>query len=195
MNLLSEILSSKVRAEVLRVLFGAGSTELHLRELARSSGCAIGTVQTEMKKLTRLELVIARRDGNRLYYSANRQHPLYPEIHGMVLKTVGLADVLRGLFAKSEDVAVAFVFGSIAAGNEHAGSDVDLMVIGSLGLRSVTKLLSGVASSVGREVNPYVIGSSEFKRRRYEKEHFISSVLASPKIFVKGMADDLEKLG
>ncbi len=90
---------------------------------------------------------------------------------------------------------MAFVFGSIAAGNAHAGSDVDLMVIGSLGLRSVTKLLAGVASSLGREVNPHVIGIEEFRRRRDEKEHFISSVLASPKIFVKGAAGDLEKLG
>lgn len=194
MNLLSEILSSKVRAEVFRILFGAGTVELHLRELERNSGCAIGTVQTEMKKLSRLELVSARRNGNRLYYRANREHPLYPEIHGMVLKTVGLADTLRGIFAKSDDVLVAFVFGSVAAGTEHADSDIDLIVIGALGLRSVAALLSGVATSIGREVNPHVISIEEFCRRRAEKEHFISSVLASPKIFVKGAEGDFEKL-
>lgn len=195
MNLLAEILSSKVRAEVFRILFGIGSPELHMRELERCSGCAIGTIQTELKKLVRLDLLSARRDGNRLYYSANREHPLYPEIRAMVLKTVGLADVLRTLLEKSADIAVAFVFGSVASGNESASSDIDLMVIGALGLRPVTRLLSGVGSAIGREVNPYVIGVNEFKRRKEEKEHFISSVLASPKLFVKGTASDLEKLG
>ncbi len=95
MNLLAEILSSKVRAEVFRLLFGIGAAELHMRELGRESGCAIGTVQTALKKLVRLELVSARRDGNRLYYRANQEHSLYPEIRSMVLNTVGLADVLR----------------------------------------------------------------------------------------------------
>ena len=195
MNILAEILSSRVRAEVFRLLFGVNPSELHMRELERGSGCAIGTIQTEFKKLVRLELVSSRRDGNRLYYCANREHPLYPEIHAMVLKTVGLADVLRVRLEKSTDILVAFVFGSVAAGNEGASSDVDLMVIGSLGLRSVSGLLSGAGSAIGREVNPYVIGADEFVRRREGNEHFIASVLDSPKIFVKGTSRDLEKLG
>lgn len=194
MNLLSEILSSKVRAEIFRALFGIDADEKHLRKLERETGCAIGTVQAEMKKLTHLELVTARRDGNRLYYRANRQHLLFAEIHNMVLKTVGLADALRVALEQCNDIAVAFIFGSVAAGNAHAGSDIDLMVIGTIGLRSVTKLLKEVAST-GRELNPHVIGIEEFRERRDEKEHFVSSVLASPKIFVKGAADDLEKLG
>lgn len=95
MNLLSEILSSKVRAEVFRLLFGTDISELHLRELERRSGYAVGTVQTEMRKLERLDLVCRRKDGNRLYYSANRQHPLFMEIQGLVLKSAGLVDALK----------------------------------------------------------------------------------------------------
>jgi DNA-binding transcriptional ArsR family regulator len=88
MNILAEILSSGVRAEVFRLLFGLDSAELHLREIVRGSGFSVGTVQTEMKKLSRLDLVLQRRDGNRLYYRANSGHPLYAEIRGLVLKTV-----------------------------------------------------------------------------------------------------------
>jgi uncharacterized protein len=195
MSLLSEILSSKVRAEIFRLLFGMGLTELHMRELERSSGFAIGTIQTELKKLVRLELVSSRRDGNRLYYRANLDHPIYPEVRSLVLKTVGLADKLCALLEKSEDIALAFIFGSVASGTESASSDIDLMIIGGIGLRSVTGLLSGAGLVIGRELNPYVIGVEEFVKRRNEKEHFISSVLESPKIFVKGTADDLDKLG
>ena len=73
MGILSEILSSKVRAEVFRLLFGLNDDALHMRDIERKSGFAIGTIQTEMKKLHRLDLVLKRRDGNRLYYRANQQ--------------------------------------------------------------------------------------------------------------------------
>src|SRR5512136_828627 len=95
MNILAEILSSGVRAEIFRLLFGLDRAELHLREIVRGSGFSVGTVQTEMKKLSRLDLVHHRRDGNRLNYRANSGHPLYPEIRGLVLKTIGLVNILR----------------------------------------------------------------------------------------------------
>ena len=84
MSLLSEILSSKVRAEVFRLLFGLDDNALHVREIERRSGFAIGTIQTEMKKLYKLNLVLKKRDGNRLYYRANRQHPIFSDIHAFV---------------------------------------------------------------------------------------------------------------
>ena len=77
MALLSEILSSNIRAEVFRLLFGVTDNELHMREIERRSGYAIGTIQSELKKLLRLDLVIKRKDGNRTYYRANRAHPLF----------------------------------------------------------------------------------------------------------------------
>jgi len=78
MTILSELLSSKVRAEVFRQVFGLNAIALHVRELERRSGFAVGTIQTELKKLHRLDLVLKRRDGNRLYYSANQNHPIFP---------------------------------------------------------------------------------------------------------------------
>ena len=129
MNILSEILSSKVRAEVFRLLFGLNDDALHVRGIERKTGFAIGTIQTEMKKLHRLNLVLKKRDGNRLYYRANQQHPVFSEIQALVIKTVGLLDVLKSALADENGIRVAFVFGSIARGSEKAGSDIDLMVI------------------------------------------------------------------
>jgi DNA-binding transcriptional ArsR family regulator len=90
MNLLAEILSSKIRSEIFRMLFGVDGEALHMREIERRSGLSIGTNQQEIKKLLRLNLIIKRKDGNRIYYQANKEHPLYPEIRNMVLKTAGL---------------------------------------------------------------------------------------------------------
>lgn len=194
MSILSEILSSKVRAEVFRLLFGLNDNALHVREIERRSGFTIGTIQTEMKKLYRLDLVSKRRDGNRLYYSANQQHPLFSEIQALVVKTVGLLYILKGALDRQKEIRVAFVFGSLAEGSEKAGSDIDLMVIGDIGLRSLTRLLVGLTETLGREINPYVLTTEEFSHRKSENEHFLNQVLKDSKLFIIGDEDDLKTM-
>ena len=194
MSLLSEILSSKVRAEVFRLLFGLNEKALHVREIERRSGFAIGTVQSEMKKLYKLNLVLKKRDGNRLYYRANRKHPIFSDIHALVVKTVGLLDVLKDALIGEKAIRAAFIFGSIAEGSEKADSDIDLLVIGEIGLRSLSRLLQGLTEELGREINPYVLAPEEFSLRKSENEHFLSQVLISPKLFIIGDKDDLETM-
>lgn len=195
MNILFQLLSSKVRAEIFRILFGVQSVEMHMRELARGAGCTIGPIQTELRRLLALQMVISRRSGNRLYYSANRQHPLYPEIHSIVLKTSGLCDYLHHCLESSDDIQLVFVFGSMASGKYGAASDIDLMVIGSIGLRAVSRLLADFRSTTGRDLNPHVFTREEFLKRKNCGEHFITSVLAESKLFVKGTEHDLNEMG
>ena len=186
MNILAEILSSKIRAEIFRILFGTRDDALHMREIERRSGFTTGTVQQELKKLYRLELIKKNRDGNRLYYQANREHPLYPEIRNIVLKTIGLVDIIQEALERSPDIECAFVFGSIARQEEKTQSDIDLMVIGTLGLRELTALLSGLSEAIGREINPHVMSSEEFIKRKGRDNHFIANILKKPKLFVIG---------
>jgi len=192
---LAQILSSTVKAEVFRLLFGPDAHALHLREVERRSGLALGTVRQELNQLVKLGLVETRVDGNRRYYQARKDHPLYPEIRGLVLKTSGLADLLRDALRKEKRIRVAFVFGSIAQAREQAHSDIDLLVVGEVGLRQVTKLLGGAADKVGREINPKILTPSEFRRRRQTDDPFLSRVLAEPRIFVIGDEHELGAMG
>ena len=194
MNLLAEILSSKIRSEIFRLLFGVGSGSLHMREIERRSGMTIGTIQQELKKLLRLDLVKERKDGNRLYYEANRDHPLYPEVHNLVLKTIGLLQLFQESLINEPSIKIAFIFGSIARQEENGKSDVDLMVIGDLGMRRLTGLLSGVSNKISREINPHVFAQKEFLTRKSNKDHFLSQILDSPKLFIIGNEHELAKL-
>lgn len=194
MNILPEILSSHVRAEFFRILFGIDTHEYHLREIQRRAGLAIGTVRQEALKLEKLGLLVKRRDSNRTYYKANKDHPLYNTIHDLVLKTSGLTEILRRSLS-IDDIRFSFVFGSIAAGTENADSDIDLFIIGDIGLRTVSKLIKGASEQISREINPHVMVESEFIQRKRNKDHFITTVLESPKIMVKGSENDLERLG
>ncbi len=194
MDTLPRLLSSRVKAEVFRLLFGLTAHELHVRELERRSGLSVSTVRQELQRLLGLGLLEVRKDGNRTYYRANIRHPLYLDIRGMVLKTSGLVEVLRECLTDA-DVRIAFVFGSLAGNVEQAESDVDLMVIGEVGLREVAARLSEAASQLRREINPYTMTPNEFVERRDCQDHFVSSVLKSPRLLVMGDEHDLESMG
>ena len=194
MNLLAVILSSKIRSEIFRMLFGVNDEALHMREIERRSGLSIGTIQQEVKKLLRLNLIIKRKDGNRIYYQANKEHPLFAEIRSLVLKTVGLVDFFRKALEADPNIKLAFVFGSIARQEEKDKSDVDLMIIGDIGMRQLTGLLSGVSGQVGREINPHALSIKEFLKRKKAKDHFLIQVLESPKLFIIGNENELAEL-
>jgi predicted nucleotidyltransferase len=194
MSTLSGILSSRVRAEIFRLLFGLNEKELHMREMERQAALSLGTIRQDLQKLVKLDLVKARRDGNRLYYRANTDHPLFPEIRNLVLKTAGLVEVIKSALDR-EGIEVAFIFGSLARSKERAASDVDLMVIGTIGLRSLSSRLAGVSEQIGREINPHALSIEEFRRRKQNGNHFLSNVLESPKLFIIGSENDLEAMG
>lgn len=191
---LLDIVSSKRKAEVFRLLFGVNRQDYHLRELARRSGLALRTVQQELARLVKVGLVTARRDGNRVYYQANQENPVYGDLRNIVIKTAGLAGVLQQALQVPE-IELVFVFGSVAAGKAEPRSDVDLLIIGTVGLRRVAQLLSGCSERLGREINPHVMTKEEFGRRKHGADHFVSSVLGSPRLFVIGSEDELAELG
>ena len=193
MNALSQILSSRTRAEIFKLLFGTREEELHIREIQRRSGFNDRTIRQELAKLQKLDLVIDRKDSNRVYYRANKSNPLYHDIRNLVLKSIGLIDVLKDAL-KDKRIQIAFVFGSISEGKETADSDVDLFVIGQLGMRALSALLSGAAEKIGREINSHVMSGDEFGKRLRAKDHFLNSVINSSKLFVLGTEDDLKTM-
>lgn len=194
MDALSEILSSRSRAAIFKLLFSGMEKELHVREIQRRSTLNDSTIRQELRKLVKLDLVKGRKDSNRIYYRANKENPLYPDLRNLVIKTTGVADVLREVLRDGR-IQLAFVFGSIAGGEETAGSDVDLLVIGEIGFRDLSELLSGSSEKIGREINPYVMKKDEYRKRVKSGEHFISHILKSPKIFIVGTDHDLEAMG
>ena len=194
MSTLSILLSSRARAQVFRLLFSGLEEELHVREIQRRSGLNDSTIRQELRKLTDLDLISGRKVSNRIYYSANKENPLYQDIQNLVIKTSGFVDVFKDPL-QDERIEIAFIFGSIPKGEINAGSDVDIMVIGDIGLRNLSSLLSGIPDKIGREVNPFILNRAEFRKRLQNKEHFLSSVLRSPKIFIIGNEHDLSAMG
>ena len=186
MNLLAQILSSQVRAEIFRLLFNDHKSSIHLRDLQRQSGLSIGTIQKEMAHLKKLDLVTSERDGNRLYYSANTDHPLFEEISGLVEKTSGIAEQIKTALRSIKGIECAFIFGSYAKGEEKSHSDIDLIVIGTVGLRTLSSVFKTVTDKTGREINPHIYSIKSWTEKLKKKDHFIKSIQTEKKIFLIG---------
>ncbi len=179
------IFGTAARRAILARTFLDSSREFYLRELVRLTGFAPRTVNQEIDRLVASDLLTERRHGNRRYLSANERHPLFRPIREIVLKTDGLAGVLSEALG-IDGVDFAFVFGSIAAAAAKGGSDIDLLIVGDIGLREAVKRLAPAQDQLEHEIVPIVWTLREFERRRQDGDHFLSDILRGPRIVVVG---------
>jgi predicted nucleotidyltransferase len=108
---------------------------------------------------------------------------------------LGVEGALKEVIAKFGDyVACAFLYGSVARQQEHALSDVDLMIIGSVGLSELSPSLHMLEKKFGREINVKCYSPVEFREKVEDGNHFVTSVLRDEKTFLKGGEDELESL-
>ena len=193
---LSKVLFGQSRRSILALLYGHADEQYYLREIARRAGTGIGATQRELGQLTDAGLLHRLRRGNQVYYRANRENPIFEELKSILAKTSGIRDTLQeGLGRLADRVKLAFVYGSIARGEEKASSDVDLMVVGNVSFQDVVAALSEIERKLGREVNPTVFGSREFREKLAAKNHFLSSVAKEKKLFVIGDEREFRRLG
>ena len=179
---------------MLALLFGHPDESFYLRQIERTIGSSHGAVHRELGHLVQAGLLVRTSRGKQVYYQANRRSPVFADLRGLILKTAGVADVLRGALAPIADrVKIAFIYGSIAKGSERADSDVDLMVIGDVTLGDVVQALHSSEQELRREVNPSVFLLGEFRERAQSGEHFVTSVMADTKVFLVGDEDELER--
>jgi predicted nucleotidyltransferase len=191
---LPSLLFPEYRRRVLGLLLLRPDDALHGREIARRTGLPAGTIARELTKLAEVGLLKRTKRGNQQIYSADTSGPIFTELASILRKTSGLADVLvQALAPAAPKLRLAFVFGSVARGQETGGSDVDVMLIGDLGFREAVELLHPCQATLGREVNPRLFSASEFTDKA-ATEPFLINVLAKPKIFLIGNAHDLEEL-
>ena len=192
---LAEALFTQTQRRVLGLLFAHPEHSFYTNEIVRSAQSGIGSVQRELKRLEATGLVTVRKIGNQKHYQANRAAPIFEELHGIVIKTVGLADVLReAITPLDEQIALAFVFGSIARGKEHIDSDIDVKVVGDVSLEDAVRVLYPMNEVLRREINPVAMPEEMFISSLARGDRFVSRVVEEPKIYLKGGDDQLANL-
>jgi predicted nucleotidyltransferase len=193
---LADLLFGRTRGAILALLYGRADQSFYTREIAREVDASVGAVQRELENLSKVGLILRKSVGSQVFYQANRDTPIYPEMRALINKTVGIFGILRSaLRPLSKQIAAAFVYGSVAREEETAQSDVDVLVIGKATLEEVLSRFSTTEKSIGRSINPTVYSLAEFKSKLAEGNHFLSSVLKGRKEFLLGDEDELRKVG
>jgi predicted nucleotidyltransferase len=191
---LASLLFWAYRREVLALLLLHPDASLHVREIARLTGKVPGTLLRELNQLADAGVLSRRPVGNQVHFQANSACPIYEELRSILKKTSGLADVLRqALEPLGGKVKAAFVYGSMARGDERAGSDIDLMVVGEARLGEVVQALAPAHEVLRREISPNVYRTKEFGDRLAAAEPFLHRVMQDSKIYLIGGEDDLRQ--
>ena len=190
---LADALFAKVQQRVLGVLFGNPRRSFYANEVIGLARSGTGAVQRELARLEASGLVTVTRVGKQKHYQANARSPVFEELRALVLKTSGLADVLRAALAPvSEGIRAAFVYGSVVKGEDTAGSDIDLMVVSDrLTYADLFASLEEASTRLGRKVAPSIYSRQELSKRVEQDNAFVTRVLGQPKRWLNGDENDL----
>ena len=192
---LADLLFGAYRRDALALLLLHPDVVLHVREIARVTGKAPGTLLRELDRLADAGILLRKPVGNQVQFQANGRCPIYEELRNIFKKTAGIADVLRvALEPLADKIRAAFVYGSVARGNERGGSDLDVMIVGGTKFADVVLALDPAREALRREINPNVYPPDEFAAKLAAGEPFLHRVMADRKIFLIGTDDDLGQL-
>ena len=190
-----EALFNDTQVQVLKLLLLHQDRDFYQREIANRLHLHLRSVQQVLQRLVDPGLVLQEKRGRQVFYRANPDHPIAAELTAILVKTVGLGDRLREVLQKLDDkIELAFVYGSWARGDQRPESDVDLLVVGQAELPEVVSALHEAMTELGRELNPVVISSRELRQRVRDQDHFITSVMDDPKIYLIGDESDLRRI-
>jgi predicted nucleotidyltransferase len=167
----------------------------HVRELERLTGISAGSLHRELKAMSEAGLLIREQQGNQVLYQADRSCSIFEELASIFRKTVGLAaELTTALEPIADRIGLAFVFGSMASGKQHARSDLDICVQGEVELIDVVTAVGPLQESLRREINPVVMSAKQFASDLANQERFAERLVAEPKIFVIGDENEFRKL-
>jgi len=193
--MLSKLFGSEARVKVLSLFMLNAGSEYYLREIAKTTGLAVRSVQRAVEDLSEIGILEREKRGNSVYFRLNGQNPIVPELKAIFLKTVGLGDSLRDALSDEGHVEAAFIYGSVAKGDENATSDIDLALIGTVGPRGLTAKLSHLECEVRREINASLFTAKEWRERVETGDHFVTTLLREPKILLIGTEASLREIG
>ena len=192
---LASVLFGKSMQAIFSQLFGRPDEAFYLRELARSADISASSLQRDLAALTHAGVIERTARGHQVYFRANHACPIYEELRGLVVKTFGVTEILTvALHPLAGKIDAAFIYGSVARGEERAGSDIDLFIIGSATFAQVVQAVTPAQGKLGREINPTVYPRVEFVQTARDKSHFVDTVLSGRKLFLIGSDDELERL-
>ncbi len=160
-DLFAGLISSKTRIKLLTRFFFNPETRSYLRELAKEFNVSTNAVREELNQLTSSQLLKSQRNGRQVFYMANAEHPLFPELKSMVSKVLGLDQVIDGIVHRLGDLEEAYLIGDYAEGKDTG--IIDLLLVGNINDRHLTDLSKKTERYIRRKIRTLVLTREEYK--------------------------------
>lgn len=159
---LEGLISSKTRIRLLIRLFVNPATRAYLRELAKEFGVSTNSVREELNQLTQAKLLKSEKNGRNVFYQANENHPLFPELKSMVTKVMGIDKVIDGIVKRLGNVEKAYILDDYAEGKDTG--IIDLLLVGEIDQYHLNDLSRKTERYIKRKIRTLVLSKEEYKR-------------------------------
>ena len=158
--MINSLITSQTRIKLLMKFFLNGKTKAHLRGLESEFGESTNSIRIELNRLEGAGLLDSLRDGNKKVYQANSNHPLYKDIHSIILKETGIDRVIEKVIHRIGDLVSVYLTGDFARGKDS--QVIDLILVGnSIDLEYLARKVSQAEKLVGRNVKYVVLDPAE----------------------------------
>lgn len=135
-------------------------TSAYLRELSKEFNVSSNSVREELNQLTKTNLLKSRKNGRQVYYTANQEHPLFPELKSMVGKVMGVDRVIDGIVNRLGDLECAYLLDDYAEGKDSG--IIDLLLIGEIDPYHLNDLSRKTERYINRKIRPLVLSKEEY---------------------------------
>ena len=161
-NLLTGLISSKTRIKLLVRLFFNPQTRSYLRELAKEFGVSTNAVREELNQLKKTKLLKTKKSGRQVFYSANTEHSLFPELRSMVSKVMGIDQVIEGIVNRLGDLKKAYLIDDYAEGKDTG--IIDLVLIGNIDPVQLDDLIRKTEKYIKRKIRTLILSKIEYTK-------------------------------
>jgi len=190
---MDRLFGSKTRLTLLSKLVMNPDKSFYIRELSRELKIPYSMLYKEEKNLAALGILNEERKGKVTLVSVNKNLPYFAELKSLIVKTVGLGDLMRNMLLELRGILYALIYGSFASGEESASSDVDLLMIGNVDEEKVLKMTSQIEKEVGREINYILWSEKEFVKRAKSGHHLLADIVGKPLIMLVGGENEFRR--
>jgi predicted transcriptional regulator len=159
-NLFAGLIASKTRVKLLIRFFFNPEVRSYLRELAKEFNVSTNSVREELNQLTKTKLIKSERNGRQVYYSADTEHPLFPELKSMVSKVMGIDQVVEGIINRLGDLEQAYLIDDYAEGRDTG--IIDLLLVGNIDQYHLNDLSRKTERYIKRKIRFLVLSRDEY---------------------------------
>jgi len=179
--MLEKLFTSGIRADIMSLLFNNPEEKFYVREIARLVNKNPSGVKRELDKLLKMDLVLTEREGNLKYFKVNRNSPLFPELKGLIAKSLGLPGALKSVL-KASEAKSAFIHGPYVK-NPNLPS-LDLFVVSDS--NHIRKTLDDIEKRFGREINLTLMSLLDYRTKKKCGDRSLKKLLNAKKILLMG---------